>query len=379
MRFRMLAVIAASALLAVPALAAKDDFWNKMPSTEWTLEQVRDVLSKSPWVKTVEVFPAALKSKEEASSKPIGSVKRVGVYVRWYSAGILRHAAARAVELSNPSAPKEALEKQRAEITRPHDRFYIITVSAPESLGAIEPITLEELAKKSSLKAGDLSFPLVNVSKPSETTQPEALFYFDRGGRSIPAETKSATFETAFADLKLEAKFDLEKMVWNGQRDIDGDTLAGVTFDEKTKKWIDAAGKPVERDIEAEMRRREIQAAVLEGAEPQFARAITDVKVEKKGDPKRPWAVYVFYDPNRELSSPAEATNVDVMGRKRGIASRVGAWSASHKNTLEAVVFVDPAAGKATDYIVGADCEKLSKMAPEGGEAFFKKQLQKPK
>ncbi len=329
-----------------PAAAIAKESWDKKPS-EWTREEAQAILVKSPWVQTVNVFPATLRADAD---KPTQTQERVGVFVRWQSAGVVREAVARLMELAGGLT-----EAQKTQLTRPEDRFYMITVSAPETLAAIEAVPFETLAGNTSLTADDQKFPLVNVVKPSQNNnQPEAVFLFEKG-KGMAAGAKTATFKTKFGTAELEAKFKLDKMVWNGKRDLDGDF--GNLSD-------------------AEKRRRDIQASVLGAGDEAFARAITDVRVEKRGDAKRPWAVYVFYDPSRELVNPAEAKMVDVEGRKRAVASAVGKWSIANKSSVEALIYVDPAAGKAIDYIVGADMEKLSKLSGDAAAKLFKEKLQ---
>lgn len=330
----------------VPATVVAKESWDKKPS-EWTREEAQQILVKSPWVQTVNVFPATLRAEND---KPTQTQERVGVFVRWQSAGVVREAVARLMELAGGLT-----EAQKTQLTRPEDRFYMITVSAPETLAAIEAVPFETLAANTTLEADGTKYPLVNVVKPSQNNnQPEAVFLFEKG-KGIPATAKTANFSTKFGTAEIEAKFKLDKMTWNGKRDLDGD-FGNVS--------------------EAEKRRREIQAAVLGAGDEAFGRAITDVRVEKRGNAKRPWAVYVFYDPTRELSNPAEAKMVDTEGRKRAVSSAVGKWSTANKSSLEAIIFVDPAAGKAVDYIVGADAEKLSKMEGDAAAKFFKEKLQ---
>lgn len=354
MKFRKspIAVAAAALLVAGVASAAKDPEWKSKKPAEWSLDEVKEILNKSAWVESAEVFPAALQDPNAGKEKPTGSARRVGLLVRWQSAGILRHATVRAMQLQGQTLN----EAQVAELTRPSDRFYMISVSAPETLAIVNTIPYETLAGKTTLEAGDKKFPLLQVITPEQNKAPEAVFLFDKKD-GIPEDAKKAVFSTQFGEAKVKVSFDLGKMKWQGKRDLDGD-IGELTAEEKT--------------------RREVQTAVLGAGDDAFARAVTDVKMEKRKDPKRPWAVYVFYDPDRELTNPAEARMVDTEARKLAVSQALGTWSKSRKDGLEAVIFVDPAKGKATDYVVGADTEKLAKMKDDAAKKAFKSMLKKP-
>jgi hypothetical protein len=325
------------ALLPLAAFAAAD--YTEKKSTEWTPEEAKQVLEKSPWVVESQVFPAALRAPDEAQSKPTTSMMRVPVTIAWYSAGIYRTALA--------SLFKDLTPEQLDEMTRPNDRFYIIEVTAPETLGVFDSVTDEELTKATSLEVDGQKFPLLFLIQPKDLKAPKARFIFDRGA-GIPAKAKTAVFHTAARDVSLDAKFKLEKMTWLGKRDIDGD-LGEISPGEK--------------------RRREVQTAVLGTETPEFHRAIVDVRLEKLKDKDRPWAAYVFYEPSRE------GKDVDVAARKLGIVQRVGTWSAANDTAIQAIVFLNPKNNKAQDYVLGPDAEKIAKMAPEGAAAAFKDKL----
>lgn len=333
-------------LLAAPsaAVAGREGYLTKTPA-DWTAEDAAEVLTKSPWVVEVQVFPNAVKSPEEAAQKPTGSMKRVPVRVGWRSAGVYRNAQAKQFQGLSP--------EQLAEMTRPDDRFYVIELRADESLSVLDSVPATELLRSSSLIVDGHARPLAFVVPPAELKAPQARFFFERGD-GIPAGAKQAVFRTSARDLGVEAKFKLDKMTWQGKRDLDGD-LGDLS--------------PIEK------LRREIQAAVLGDGDTVFHRAVADVRVEKMKDERRPWAAYVFYDPARELSSPEEARAVDGLARKQGIASRLGAWSLSNRSVLQAIVFVNPKTQQAEEFILGADAEKLSKAPPEGAAKLFKEKL----
>lgn len=324
------------ALLPLAAFAA--DFTDKKPEA-WTPEESKQVLEKSPWVVEVQVFPAALRAPDEGQSKPTTSMMRVPVSVTWYSSGIYRAALA--------TQYKDLTPEQIEEMTRPNDRFYIVEVSAAETLGVFDSVSDEDLGKATSLEVDGQKFPLLFLIQPKDLKSPKVRFIFDRGA-GIPAKAKTAVFHTSARDVTLDAKFKLEKMTWQGKRDLDGD-IGEITA--------------------AEKRRREVQMAILGTESPEFHRAIVDVRLEKLKDKDRPWAAYVFYDPSRESAT------ADVAARKLGMVQRVGTWSAANGTAIQAIVFLSPKTNKALDYVLGPDAEKIAKMAPEGAAAAFKEKL----
>lgn len=346
---RTILAIAGATVLATAGIAsaAKDGVWNTKKPAEWSLEEVREIITKSPWVQTVEVLPTTIRDPNAGTEKPVTGGTRVGLYVRWYSAGLIRQATVRGAQLAGGVS-----EAQAADMTKPIDRFYVISVTAPESLSVLDGVPFETVKGNTSLTIGETKHSLVNLVTPKQTGGPEALYFFERG-KGAPADAKKAEFVTKIGEADIKAKFDVSKMVWNGKRDLDGDTGA-LSADEK--------------------RRRDVQAAILSTGDEALARAITDVRVENRA---KKIAVYVFYDPNRELANPAEAKNVDIGARKLAMTKALGKYSTDAKTDLDVVIFADPNAGKAVDYILGNDAEKIAKLEGDAAAKMFKEKLQK--
>lgn len=337
---RLSALIAFALLsLPVPALAGYQD----QKPEEWSKEDVEAIRTKSPWTTTVMVFPNALLGPDDRTSKPIHASKRETIHVSWFSAGIYRHAWMRLFQNVTP--------ERLAEMTAPQDRFYLIRVSAEETLSVLDAVSEADLAKVTSLEVDGTKYALSHVERPKQRGMPDAIFAFERGA-GIPEGAKNAVFATKAHGLSIKAKFRVDKMTWLGKRDLDGDVA------ERTPQ---------------ENVRRGVQAAAL-GTDASLSRAVPSVTVQKLDDADRPWGAYVVYDATRETASPAP----DPVARKFEIASRLGEWSLANGTDLQAIVFLDPATNQVVDFVLAKDAEKIAKMHPEGGLAAFKKALMSP-
>lgn len=325
--------------LSVPVTAlAADEYLTKKPDA-WTPEEAQTVLTKSPWAIDSPVLPHVLRAPDDAADKPTSTMLRVPVTVGWFSSGIYRNALAKQFEGMSAD--------QLEEMTRPDDRFYVIELVTADTLSVFDSVAEEDLAKATSLEVDGQKLPLSFVVLPGALKAPRARFFFDRG-TGIPAKAKAAVFKTKARDAAIEAKFKLEKMKWQGTRDLDGQ-IGELTASEK--------------------RRREVQSAVLGTESAEFHRAVTDVRLERMKDKDRPYAAYVFYEASRE-SKDADAT-----ARKLGMVQRVGNWSLANGNSIQAVVFLNPKTNKAVDYVIGPDAEKIARLAPESALKTFKEKL----
>ena len=342
-----------SVALSSTALAA--DPWEAKPES-WSKDDVQLILNKSPWVQTIGVMPGSLKAKGDGTAAPPATTNQVLLYLRWYSSWTIR--------MGTFQGAKQAggiTDAQIADGTAPVTRFYILSLTSPDSLSWLDEAPLDDLAKNVTLTTDDgNTFPLVYVSRPKTQGGAEALFFFDRG-KGIDAKAKSAKFHATLADSKLDASFDLTKMTVGGKRDLDGE-LSPPSATEKT--------------------RREVESAVLESGDEGLKRGISDVKIDQTGkkDPARPWRVMVFFDPARENGGAAGAVAPDAAGQEQSIATAVGKWSKARKSDGASVLlFVNPSAGSVTDFVMGVDAEKLAGMKADEAKKYFDAHLQHPK
>ena len=362
-------LLLAALALALPATAlAKDADWATKAPSDWTADDAAELLAKSPWVATIQVLPTAL----IGANQKIGKADRVPVQARWFSASIIRNAIARNAELQGAKMSPE----EKAEQTRPDDRFYEILISS-DKLDVLDSIPFPQLVKVTTLEAGGQTFPLVTLLRPSELKGQAQMIFNKKKG--IPEGAKDVVLKSEWNGTKIEFKWDATKMVWPGACENAAKPTHDIVGDAK-------AEKPMVRDLDGdfcpvgpnETRRREIQAAVLGSGDDALDRAIGDIRVTR-AKPEDKFSVYVFYDAAKETAEPVEgAKPVDVMGRKMGMTKAVGKWSAANKSPLKAIFFVKPGAQKPDDFIHASCAEKLAKTDAGSAEKFFKEKLTKP-
>ena len=360
---RFLAALALS--LAVCATAeAKDDWMSKKPA-DWTAEDVKAVMDKSAWAQTIQVFPTTLAGATK-TDKPVTGGTRVPVQAKWFSSRLIKSAIVRNAELQGVKMTDE----QKAESTRPDDRFYEILITA-DKLDVLDSTPFPDLAKTTTLEVDGQSLPLVTILRPQELKGGQSQFIF-RKGKSVPATAKSVTLKSTWNGSNIEFKWDLTKMVWSPTCDNGGKPVRDIIGDAK-------AESPQVRDLDgdfcpvgpAETRRREVMASIIGSGDEALNRAISDVRTKKNGEKT---SIVVFYDPTKEVASEG-ASSPDPMARKEAMAKAVGTWATAHKDDpLEFLLFVDPAK-KAPELIVIACTQRLAKLDASGAAKLFKEKL----
>lgn len=374
MKARTLFALTAATLAVSSAALAKDAEWQNKAPADWTAEDTTEILGKSAWVQTISVFPTALVASGNKQDKPTASSTRVPVQARWFSSQLMKQAIGRNAEI----AGAKMTDEEKAEGTRPDDRFYEILISA-DKLDVLNATPFADLAKVTTLESDGQTFPLVTILRPSDLHSSQSQFIFQKG-KGIPAGAKSISLKTVWNENKLEFKWDPTKMVWNGSCEKGVKPTREIVGDAKGEKVavrdLDGDFCPVGPN---ETRRREVQAAILGSGDEAFNRAISDVRVTpSKGDKTVTYTAYVFYDPAKEVLDPAEAAKVDVMGRKLAMTKAAGKWDSANGSPLKAIVFVRPGAAKPDDFIHASCAEKVAKLEGDAAEKLFKEKLTKP-
>jgi hypothetical protein len=212
-------------------------FWEKKPYTEWSLGEVMQILSDSPWAQT-EV-------EENQTRLPAGSFWAT---IRLRSALPIRQALLRQKQIllnyhKFSAADKARFDKETREFLECSDcgDYYIVTVGSPilkaaptspsrpnsvDIIGSLKNLSLDEL-KSSVYLANDKGErrELVRYFPPAAAGK-EAMFVFrrlnERGKSLITLDNKSFSFkieDKPFDKLGLSLKkftFEVKKILQNG-------------------------------------------------------------------------------------------------------------------------------------------------------------------
>jgi len=229
---------------------APGQFWDEKPSAEWSEQDVRQILSHSPWAKRAE---ARIKQPDGGGPQsggpggdggsmggPLGGgggmagppgggmggpggMPQIEATVRWESA-----------------APIAAAQRKQPDPEA--KEFYIISVSGlalfggpPPGAGTDAPAGAERprrpvptaeqrkamigtLKQSSALqRKGKDPIAAGRVGEMEHSETPALLFYFPRTGDPIVLSDKEVTFSARIGPLQLKVKFALKEMHYHGQ------------------------------------------------------------------------------------------------------------------------------------------------------------------
>lgn len=202
-------------LLFASALWAKKP-WEKKPHTEWTKQEVAQVLSNSPWARSV-IFQGNLVLGEEAGGMPPGAPRLI---VRWESALTVRQALVQQQELQGN--PTGGAGKQFLSTVPPH---YVIVMFGPP-LSSFNHLTEEVVAESTYLELAG-SGKKIEALRALLIRQGRNLvaieFRFPRqveGKPAIGPGTKKVAFYCSLTTGFVSAEFDLAKMLRDAQPDL---------------------------------------------------------------------------------------------------------------------------------------------------------------
>lgn len=279
-------------------LAWAEDPWKKKPWTEWTQEDVKKILLKSPWVKSVRVGRArpsgpdlmdkpintaglnqnqaeneavllqgegsvmprpVTQGRSEApppgtpagTARPFGS--RAKLTLRWFSSRTVKEALIRNWQLQIEALPApemiaEVLRQQNPEAANDLQRLARVTRQVgqkrrilQENIEKMEerlahsgshyemvvsPVILSESSRENlsdftylQPRKGKEKIPAVKIVPSGQSL----IFYFPREVEGQPIfgpEEKKVRFHTRIGKQKIQADFDLRKMLRNGQPDL---------------------------------------------------------------------------------------------------------------------------------------------------------------
>lgn len=214
-----------------------EDFWVKKDYKEWTAEEVKKLLTNSPWSKDVMVTapgeggrrgPAANGIDVEnpgagrrrggaagdAEANNASANLEISLNVSWRSALPLRKAIIRSRMGDSSEVPANA---QQLLATEPQD--YIVVVSGiPARLAQL--IQNPDLLNRSSLKIGRRDpVPPEKVDFQTRVQSVDAYFAFPRT-KPIMLEDKEVEVDLKLGTMEAKRKFSLKDLVYNGKLEL---------------------------------------------------------------------------------------------------------------------------------------------------------------
>lgn len=224
-------------LLAVGSAHARDP-WKEKPPAEWTLEEVRQVLAESPWVRNVLVPAPWMKGDAQylqslppnctgrpdmdRDMKPpagivAGMTQSVVVYkITWQNARSVRGARIRLAVLCKQVEPDDAEEEMQREFDE-----YVITMQSPDMrpFDGMDEETLQKntyLMPKSTKQRIQPSRVMIRHGADRQTVFSLAFIFpkaTDAGEPVLPKDEKEIEFGTQAGKTMIKAKFQPPKMI----------------------------------------------------------------------------------------------------------------------------------------------------------------------
>jgi hypothetical protein len=215
---------------AAAAYGWAKDFWDDKKPSDWTEEEIQEMLTKSPWAKDASIFDSAAhkgvssapyaggaygrrryESPDGKSLPTVGGSQGWSATVRWQSALPVREAM---------KAPK----------TADADESYIIalvgdipgaSVPSDDDDAAERQQKLDVLKDSTTLerKNDPLELQRVKIAPRTPLSPSGTLYYFSRV-LPITAEDKQVTFVTKVGPLEVKCKFTLRDMLYHGNLEL---------------------------------------------------------------------------------------------------------------------------------------------------------------
>jgi hypothetical protein len=241
---RRIVLCATATLLAGPLLAA--EFWEKKPFDEWNRNEVRRMLTRSPWAQRTTIgldplgpglgtpglgvpqaggFPGAGPGGLPPGAATGGSPRAPGpepigpgaqdVVVRWHSALPIRQALVR----SNASGEGTLSEAAR-RFLESQTEYYIVSVSGLPA-AVVHPLTdPARLAKAAALKLkGRSAVRPEKAEFDAEGGLVGLRFYFCRS-HEITLADGEIEFTLDLSEVRFSRKFKLKEMVFQGKLEL---------------------------------------------------------------------------------------------------------------------------------------------------------------
>jgi len=212
--------------VALPAFSfPASEFWNEKKPEDWTEQEVREMLTKSPWAREgdVRVFGGAggsLLNRNGAMNRS-GNMSSTGrqrgntTQTTQGDAPDLRYTAI--VRWQSALPIREALKEKSMEGVA--DNYIIAVVgdlamADPDADEAERASRLDMMQQYTKLERKNGAIPLANI-EPRKNLG--TLFYFSR---AEPIKDGQVTFETKLGPLEVKCKFTVKDMMYRGKLEL---------------------------------------------------------------------------------------------------------------------------------------------------------------
>jgi hypothetical protein len=231
------------ATLLVAGVVVGEDFWVKKDYTQWTDEEVKKIMTNSPWAKDVLVSaPAGVVGGGRRSSSANGiDVENTGgarggrgartggqaeaqetgpadvqlsLNVSWRSALPLR----KAVVKSRADASSDVKAEMQQSLEKEQEDYVVVVSGIPARMNRLvqDPARL----KQSSLRIGKRAAVAPKSVDLETHTQTLDLFFVFPKGEPITLEDKEVELDLKLGAAEAKRKFSLKDMVYNGKLEL---------------------------------------------------------------------------------------------------------------------------------------------------------------
>jgi len=240
---RMIFLCLAALLVACIALA--EDFWTKKEYMQWTDEEVKKLITDSPWAKDITVSAplaalgrgqrSAVESDSSTDTETGGGGGRRGrrggggggfggggasealltLNISWRSALPLRKALVRSRVGPAPAAvPPEVAQL----ISNDQDNYVIVVSGLPA--GMARAIQTPVLVDKSTIRAGKKPPVAAKNMDVQRRTQTVDVIYTFPKSQPIASDDKEVEVVLRLGQIEAKKKFNLKDMVYNGKLEL---------------------------------------------------------------------------------------------------------------------------------------------------------------
>jgi hypothetical protein len=235
---RLLFLCLAGLLIAGAALA--EDFWTSKEYMQWTDEEVKKVMTNSPWAKdiTVTVPAAAVGRGGQRAEGPApadvegggggGRGRRgsggggesagpseasIALTISFRSALPVRKALVRSRLGSAAAVPPEAAQL----ISKEPEEYVVVVTGLPAAMARLVDPAFTD---KSTLRAGKKPPMAAKAMDVQRRTQSVDVFYTFPRTPIISADDKEVEVDLRIGPIEAKKKFNLKDMVYNGKLEL---------------------------------------------------------------------------------------------------------------------------------------------------------------